>query len=145
MQENIHNKSKLPLPKWCLFLPGVPTFYMLLSILAIVAILIFEMIFGRAEDVPEWMMIATYPAPYVCIMLWPAYIVWLVFSRRLTWREKVLWLFVVTFLNMVGMPMLYIFMIRRYLGLEGRIGKRDEAALDALLRRCAVSSCLLTN
>ena len=34
--------------------------------------------------------------------------------------------------------MFYIFMLRRYLGLEGRIGKRDEAALDALLRRCDV-------
>jgi len=30
-------------------------------------------------------------------------------------------------------------MIRRYLGLEGRIGKRDEAAVDALLRRCVIS------
>jgi hypothetical protein len=140
MQENTQNKPKLPLPKWYIFLIGVPTFYMLLAILATYAIIIFEMLFGiEAEDVPEWVMTATYSAICVTFALWPVYIVWVVFSKRLTWREKVFWLFVVTILNMIGMPMFYIFMIRRYLGLEGRIGKRDEAALDALLQRCAVS------
>jgi hypothetical protein len=140
MQENTQNKSELPAPKWCFFLLGVPTFYMPLMYLATVAIVIFEMLFGiEAEDVPEWVIIATYSAIYVVFMLWPVYIVWVVFSKKLTWREKIFWLFVVTILNMVGMPMFYIFMIRRYLGLEGRIGKRDKAALDALLRRCAVS------
>jgi hypothetical protein len=139
MQENTQNKSKLPLPKYFILL-GVPTFYMLSAILATYAIVIFEMLFDiEVQDVPEWMMIATYSAIYVVFVLWPVYIVWVVSSKRLAWREKLFWLFVVTILNMLGMPMFYIFMIRRYLGLEGRIGKRDEAALDDLLRRCAIS------
>ncbi|MHC4642297.1 MAG: hypothetical protein ACYS32_11685 [Planctomycetota bacterium] len=140
MQENTQNKPKLPLPKWCLFLLGVPTFYMPLMYLTTVASVIFVMLFDiEAEDVPEWLAIATYSAIYVVFVLWPVYIVWLAFSKRLALREKIFWLFVVTILNMLGMPMFYIFMIRRYLGLEGRIGKRDEAALDVLLRRCAIS------
>lgn len=140
MQENTQTKSELNLPKWCFLLLGVPTFYMLSAVLAMVGISIFVMLFGgEAEDIPEWMMIGTYAALDVIIVMWPVYIVWLVFSKRLTRREKVYWLFIVIFLNMVGMPMFYIFMIRRYLGLEGRIGKRDETALDVLLRRCAVS------
>jgi hypothetical protein len=140
MQENTQNKSKLPGPKWFFFIIGVPTFYMPLMYLANVAIFILVMLFGiEAEDVPELVMAAIYSAIYVTFVLWPIYIVWVVFSKKLAWREKLFWLFVVTILNMLGMPMFYIFMIRRYLGLEGRIGKRDEAALDALLRRCAIS------
>ncbi len=140
MQENTHNTSKLHLPKWYFILLGIPTFYMLSAILTTYAIIIFEMLFDiEVQGVPEWMMIATYSAIYVTFVLWPVYIVWLMFSKKLTWWEKGFWLFIVIFLNMVGMPMFYIFMIRRYLGLEGRIGKRDEAAVDALLRRCAIS------
>lgn len=139
MQENIQNKTKHPGPKWFFFIIGVPTFYMPLMYLANVSIFILVILFGiEAEDVPELVMAAIYSSLYVCIVMLPVYIVWVVFSRRLKWREKVLWLFVVTVLNMVGMPMFFIFMLRRYLGLEGRIGKRDEAALDALLRRCTV-------
>jgi hypothetical protein len=140
MQENTQNKSKLPGPKWFFFIIGVPTFYMPLMYLANVAIVIFGIIFGiEAEDVPELVMAAIYSSLYVCIVMLPVYIVWVVFSKRLAWREKLFWFLFVTIFNMLGMSMFYIFMIRRYLGLEGRIGKRDEAALDALLRRCAVS------
>jgi len=90
MQENTQNKAKLPLSKWIFFLIGVPTFYMPLMYLATVSIFVFEMLFGiKAEDVPEWVMTTIYSALYVCIVLWPVYIVWVVISKRLAWREKV--------------------------------------------------------
>ena len=62
MQENTQNKPKLPLPRWCFFLLGVPTFYMPLMYLATVEIVIFVMLFViEAENVPEWLVIAIYP------------------------------------------------------------------------------------
>lgn len=94
------------------------------------------MLAGEIKDFPEWMMIAIGLSLYVLYAVWPIYIAWVAFSKVMTWREKGLWLFLVIFMNMIGMAMFYVFIIRRYLGIEGRIGKRDEASLDSFLKTC---------
>ena len=76
------------------------------------------MLTGDFWDFPVWMKITISPAIYVTFGLWPIYIAWVVLSKRLSWREKAWWLFIVIALNMLGMPIFYVFMIRRYLGLE---------------------------
>lgn len=45
---------------------------------------------------------------------------------------------VVVFFNMLGMPWFYVFMIRRYLGIETRTRPRDEKALDRFLAGCGI-------
>ncbi len=134
--------ASLPLPKWCLFLLGVPTFYMPLAFLLVVAVQASAVLAAGSEGPPEWADRTKewgWPAIYVMGGLWPIYIAWVGLSSRLDWREKAIWLGIVLFLNLVGMPMFYIFMLRRYLGLEGRPSKRDEAALDRFLSRHSVS------
>ncbi len=136
MKELSQTHQKLPLPKWCFILLGIPTFYMPLAYLAVVVWTIGgEMLLGLDCASPKWMMTAIQPALYVTFAMWPVYMAWVLFSKRLAWGEKLLWLFIVIFLNMAGMPMFYVFMIRRYLGLEGRMGKRDDISLDLFLKR----------
>lgn len=117
------NTCGLPLPKWCFVTLAVPTFYMPLSYLALAVCVISRMVAGQVGDPPEWMMNAIHPAVYVTFAMWPLYVAWLILSKRLNWREKGWWLFIVVFLNMVGMPMFYVLMVRRYLGIEGRTAK----------------------
>ncbi len=136
LEENSRTQQRrLPLPVWCYAILGVPTFYMPLaySVLALWAVSgIFSMVSGGP---PDWLLAAIRPALYTTFALWPVYISWVCLSKRLTWREKGVWLFIVIMLNMLGMPLFYVFMIRRYLGIEGRMGKRDEASLDHFLGR----------
>ncbi len=125
MPEQQQTNQKLPLPNWCFVLLAVPTFYMPLVYLSMAVWVIGSMIFiGPSPSVrpPQWILALGEPSLYVTIAMWPIYVAWVVVSKRLTWREKALSLFVVSFLNMLGMPLFYIFMIRRYLGLEGRRG-----------------------
>lgn len=134
MEEKTHTLQKLPLPNWCFVLLGVPTFYMPLAYLALAVWATTGMLTGVAGGPPELMKAAVHPALYVTFAMWPVYIAWVGLSKRLTRREKGMWLFIVILANMVGMPMFYVFMIRRYLGVEGRTGKRDEISLDRFLK-----------
>ncbi len=114
----------------------MPLGYLVVVVWAIVGMLVDGEVGVR--DTPQWMMIVAESALYVTVAMWPIYIAWLAFSKMLTWREKGQWLGIVILLNMVGMPWFYVFMIRRYLGLEGRTRERDNVALDRFLRRHAV-------
>jgi len=67
--------------------------------------------------------------------MWTVYVAWVGLSTRLSLHEKGRWLLIVILLNMFGMPMFYVFMCRRYLGMEGRTGERDEMALVRFLTR----------
>ena len=97
------------------------------------------MLTGRPEKLDaEWLKLFLESSLYVLAAMWPIYLAWVVLSKRLTLQEKFLWLFIIVFLNMAGMPMFYVFMLRRYLGIEGRTGPRDEAALDSFLARCGI-------
>lgn len=138
MEENRRTQAELPVPKWCLVLLGIPTFTTLLVCLTILLWLMVNMSVGRIAKPSEAMRFAVDAATYMTFGLWPVYLAWVSFSSRLTRREKGLWLFAVLLGNMVAMPMFYVFMIRRYLGLEGRTGTRDEIRLDIFLRRCGV-------
>lgn len=132
--------QKLPLPKWCFVLLAVPTFYMPLAYLAMAVWVIIDLIAnGRPHTLPQWLTLILLPAMVITLILLPLYAAWALFSKRLTWREKLGWLLIVVMANMIGMPIFYVFMLRRYLGLEGRIGERDEAALDAFLASCGIS------
>ena len=98
-----------------------------------------SMITGRPENpLPQWFGVALVASLYVTAAMLPIFVAWVILSKRLTLREKGLWLFVVLFLNMLGMPWFYVFMLRRYLGIEGRVRPRDEAALDSFLARCGI-------
>lgn len=129
----------LPLRKWYFILLGVPTFYMPLAYLGVAVWPIVGMLAGEIKDPPELFMRAVHPALYVTFGMWPIYIAWVGLSKRLARREKAWWLFIVVILNMAGMPMFYVFMIRRYFGLEGRTGVRDKAAVERFLDRHAIS------
>ncbi|PHS03171.1 MAG: hypothetical protein COA78_18935 [Blastopirellula sp.] len=133
MQET--TQHNLPLPRWCFVLLAVPTFYMLLAFLSLAVWVFTSILMGQVGGPPGWMLPALGFALNVTFVMWPIYFVWVCFSKRLTWREKVAWGFIVLYANMLGMPAFFIFMIRRYLGLEKRINKRDEGALDRLLKR----------
>jgi len=130
----------LPLPRWCFVLLAVPTFFMPPVFVLVAGVAIGSMLLGG--DVPKrntWFdgVAATGLAGvYVTFVMWPVYLLWAALSKRLVLREKVLWLAIIVWFNMLGMPAFYIFMVRRYLGIEGRTGPRDEAALDVFLRRC---------
>jgi len=84
------------------------------------------MLTGGTGDFPEWMMKAIHPALYMTFGMCPFYIAWVGLSKRLARREKVWWLFIVIVLNMVGMPMFYVFMVRRYIGIERRTGDAQQ-------------------
>ena len=136
MQEKQQTRIGLPLPKWCFVLLGIPTFCLPLVLLALAAWVLAAAMGGRVAEPPDW----TGSAAYHCFVAvataqWLVYLAWIAFSKRLTGREKALWLFAVTYGNVIGMPMFYVFMLRRYLGLEGRTGTKDEAALERFLAR----------
>ena len=133
------DNPRLPLPKWFFLLLGVPIFYMPLAWFTSVICVLGCMLIGWPEKIPPaWLAAFAEPSLYVTFAMWPVYVAWVVFSKRLTLREKGLWLAIVVFLNMLGMPWFYIFMVRRYLGIEARPTPHDEAALDAFLRKCGV-------
>jgi hypothetical protein len=133
------SSKRLPLPTFCFVAIAVPTFYMPLAYFALAAWVIGGMLSGQMSDPPGWLVVAIEPALNVTFCMWPIYIAWVAISRRLTWKEKTWWLFIVLLMNMVGMPIFYVFMIRRYLGLEGRPNKQDELSLDRFLLRHSLS------
>jgi hypothetical protein len=132
------NTKKLPLPTWCFVVLGMPTFYMPLAYFSLCLSVMAGMMWDGIDVPPQWLANHGQAALGVTFAMWPVYIAWVGFSRRLTWKEKLWWLFIILLLNMVGMPMFYVFMVRRYLGLEGRTGKRDELSLDRFLKRHSV-------
>ena len=132
-------ERKLPLPAWCFVLLGVPTFFMLLAVVALFGWAIQGILLDRLGDPPGWLTVGGQVAIYVTYAMWPVYIAWVLFSKRLTGKEKALWLFLVLFMNMAGMAVFFVFMIRRYLGMEGRVTKRDEIGLDRFMERHALS------
>jgi hypothetical protein len=137
MTEEKANNPRLPLPRWCFALLAIPTFYMPLAFLAVIICVLGSMLIGRPEKIPPtWLKVVAEPSLYVTLAMWPIYVAWVAFSKRLTLREKGLWLAIVFFFNMFGMPWFYIFMVRRYLGIEARTGPHDEASLDSFLVKC---------
>ena len=136
------NKQKaigLPLPRWCFIILAIPTFYMPLSYI-VLFVWALAVMFGDMFNPPGWIESALYVTYAMC----PVYLAWVCFSKMLTLREKGYWALIVIFLNMIGMPMFYIFMIRRYLGLEGQIRKRDEIKLDSFLTTCGLNRSSLS-
>ncbi len=140
MQENQQTQARLPAPKWCFVLLGVATFSMLAGCLSFTVWAVVEVVAGVPPGQRQWMKELTL-APAVCVTLglWSVYIAWIGLSARLTRCEKTQWLFIVLFLNHAGMPMFYVFMLRRYLGLEGRASRRDENSLSTFLRRHGIN------
>jgi hypothetical protein len=147
MAEEKDNNPRLPLPKWCFVLLGMPTFFMPLAYSTLVVYVLGWIVIGLgqpAEIDPGWLKVILTAALYVTFVLWPIYAAWVIFTKRLTIREKCLWLFIVLMLNMLGMPIFYVFMLRRYLGLEGKTSPRDEADLDKFLMKCSVGRDRMT-
>jgi hypothetical protein len=138
MHDDRQDNSALPLPKWCLVLLAVPTFYMPSVYLAMAVCVLGSMFSGRPLNLPAWLKPFLASSMGVTIAVWPIYVAWVALARRLTLREKGRWLSVVVFFNMLGMPLFYVFMIRRYLGVEARVRPSDEKALDRFLAGCGI-------
>jgi len=138
MQEKNTNQTRLPLPKWAMYTLALPTFYMPLAYLIMAIWVIGSMLFGYSPDIPMWMMIYLQPALYVTVCMWVFYFIWVVVCNRLNWKEKAGWSLIVFLLNMVGMPMFYIFITRRYLGYEDQTGNRDEIALNSFMKQHSI-------
>ena len=115
-----------------IILLGVPTFFMPLAYLALGVWVTYGMFSDDFGDMPELLRMSGDLAMNVTLVMWPVYIAWVVFSNRLSRRGKIVWLLVVVLLNMVGMPAFYVFIVRRYLGLEGR---SHSAAMDKFMNR----------
>lgn len=116
----------LPAPKWCFVLLGVPTFYMPLAYLLLVGWTFFGFVYGIVGDPPKALHYALVAGFYVTLVMWPIYLAWIALSKRLTLREKAYWLFMVVLTNIAGMPIFYVSMFRRYLGLKGRTTQREK-------------------
>ena len=129
----------LPAPKWCFVLLGMPTFYMPLAYLLMAGWVFFWTVNGEDGDLPKLLWQALVAAYYVTFAMLPIYLAWVALSKRLTLREKAQWLLVVILMNMAGMPIFYVFMIRRYLGMERRTTKQDAAALERFLKKHAIA------
>jgi len=93
------------------------------------------MIFNYNLETPAWLVGIGTPAFYLTVALLPIYIAWVVFSKQLSVREKLRWGFIVILANMIGMPWFYIFIVRRYLGLENKTNMRDEKTLETFLKK----------
>ncbi len=111
---------RLPAPKWVFVLLGLPTFYMPVAYIVLVGFIIVAMLTGSNMESPEWLRAFGLSALYVTFILWPIYIGWAAFSKKLAWREKIVAIGVIVLFNMFGMPAFFIFMVRRYLGIEAR-------------------------
>ncbi len=127
---------RFPLGKWAMILIAVPTFYLPVAYFMVA---IWGAFLGGPGNAPPVIRGFVAPALPVTFVLLPVYVLWVALSRRLNWKEKVYWLFVVVFLNMVGMPVFYVFIARRYLGMDDRPSARDERAATALLTSCGIS------
>ncbi|MHC4996274.1 MAG: hypothetical protein ACYTGQ_14615 [Planctomycetota bacterium] len=125
-------KKELPLPVWGFVLLGIPTFLMPTLFVVSMVLVFLVMMSGEARELPKAVGEA---ALGLTVAMWVVYLPWVVCSRRLTRKEKCFWAFVVFYLNMFGMPWYYVFMVRRYLGLEGRTNARDRAELERFLNR----------
>jgi len=128
-------QNKLPRSKWIFILIGIPTFYMPLAYLIMAIWAIGGMIFNYDLETPIWLLFIIGPAYFVTIALWPIYIVWVLFSKRLTKTEKLKWLFIVILMNMLGMPWFYVTMVRRYLGLENQSNQSDKKVFENFTRK----------
>ena len=139
MQEKNKKQFKLPLPKWVMYILAVPTFYMPLAYLSMVIWATGMMLFwGPSVSLPDWMRDILGLSLYVTYCLCPFYLIWIVVCKKLNWKEKLQWCFIVFLLNMIGMPMFYIFITRRYLGYEGRIKVKDDVSFDLFLQRHSI-------
>lgn len=117
---------------------AVPTFYMPFAYLVVAVWAIAGIFIENSNPLPEWIRMMLLPSIYVTFCLWPLYLIWVVFCKKLNAKEKIWWVFIIFFLNMIGMPMFYVFITRRYLGLEGNIQAKDEASLESLLNRNSI-------
>jgi hypothetical protein len=138
MQEKNTNQTRLPLPKWAMYTLAFPTFYMPLAYASLVVWIIEAMLLGHLVSPPYWMIVIFKPALYVTYCMWPFYLIWVIACKKLNWKEKAWWSLIIFLLNMVGMPMFYIFITRRYLGYEGRTGNKDEASFNLFLKRYSI-------
>jgi hypothetical protein len=119
-----------------LIIASVPTLYMPLAYIAMMAFLGVVVTRGHTDNMPDLFLIFGWLTWGITVVMCPLYLVWAWFSKILSLREKARWSVIITGLNVLGMPAFYIFMVRRYLGFEGRTNTRDEAALDRFLARC---------
>ncbi|MCP4405206.1 MAG: hypothetical protein GY801_48880 [bacterium] len=118
-------------PRWMTVL-AIPTFVMPALFLVLVGWLLFGVALNTWEvSSPDWLYwVATYLAIGLCLLLWPVYIVWVVRSTHLTSHEKRHWVGMIVFGNIIGMPMFYIFMMRRYQGTDALISPKEAARVE---------------
>ena len=120
--------------KLLLLIIGIPTFFMPLAYLIMVIWAFGGMIFNYDLDMPAWMLYFLEPAYYITLILLPMYAAWVLLSKKISGAEKFKWILIIIFLNMIGMPMFYVFIVRKYLGIKLKFNNKDEKALSKFLK-----------
>ena len=144
MTKAAHLPPRLPLPKWAMVLIAIPTFYIPAFYLGIIVWVLVRFTLGKTVVPPPLLATPSWVLIGALFALAPFYIVWIAASHRLTWSEKVIWMLLVVVLNVIGAAMFYVFVTRRYLGLDQRAAARDEEAAALLLHSCGMRRSAIT-
>jgi hypothetical protein len=75
------------------------------------------------------------PMITLMLLLWPLYIIWAWKSTQLTRQEKFRWIVILLWLTVIGMPVFYVFMVRRYTGAEHHIRPQEAVRVERFLAR----------
>ena len=75
---------------------------------------------------------------FAAVVMWPIYVAWVALCKRLTRWEKLFWLVLVTWGHMLGMAGFYVFIICRYLGLEGQPDPATRRRSNGYMNHCGV-------
>jgi len=133
------------LPTLVMVAAALPTFHMLCAGIAIIVWLCGGLLAGRIDEPSVPLKQFAYPALYAAAILGPAYLAWIFFTKRLDSKEKTCWAVVVVTLNLIGMPIFYVFMAQRYLRNRPKPGPADIApscnACDALASAQKLPPC----
>jgi hypothetical protein len=116
---------------------AIPTFLMPVLLLVFLGWGFSIAVLNSWENFPQdwlsWAVVA--PLLVLCLLLWPVYIVWAVRTRHLTSHEKLHWVGMILLGNIIGMPVFYVFMLRRYQGRDTRIYPKEEARVEKFCTR----------
>lgn len=135
---NETSPPKLPFPGWVFVLLALPTFFMPVVWIITCGWAMGSIFLDKPMVFPEWFKAVGEASLWVCFVLWPIYIVWAACSKRLDRKEKLYWIGIIFLLNMVGMPIFFVFMLRLYLGYAKKIKPCNELAAERLLISCGL-------
>lgn len=126
---------------------AIPTFYMPLGVIELLAGIVARLILGEAWEPTEWQRTLLMSSVYVTLGVSPFYLFWAAFSKRLSLKYKLLWIVFFCVGNMIAMPVFYCHMKWRWLrSCKEREPKPKElAAAGCRLERLGLTRSALTD